>query len=46
MEKLIDISNNIESIKENILRAEEEIKKGKVRDAEAVFDEWKLKFGV
>ena len=39
--KLLD-----EEIERKILKAEEEYKNGKVRKAEDVFKEWKLKYGI
>ena len=35
-----------EDIEEHLLKAEEDIKNGKVRDAREVFKEWKEKYGV
>ena len=33
-------------IEEHLLRAEDDIKNGRVRDAEVVFKEWKEKYGI
>jgi len=37
------VENDIE---EHLLRAEDDIKNGRVRDAEEVFKEWKEKYGI
>lgn len=35
-----------DKIQKNLLKAEEDIKNGKVRDAEDVFKEWNKKYGI
>ena len=35
-----------EKIERNLLKAEEDIKKGRVRDAEDVFEEWNAKYDI
>lgn len=35
-----------EKIEKNLLKAEEDIKEGKVRDAEEVFEDWNSKYGI
>lgn len=35
-----------DKIKNNLIKAEEDIKLGRVRDAEGVFKEWNAKYGI
>ena len=35
-----------DKIKNNVIKAEEDIKLGRVRDAEEVFKEWNAKYGI
>ena len=35
-----------EDIEKHLLKAEDDIKKGRVRDAREVFKEWKEKYGI
>ena len=35
-----------DKIKNNLIKAEEDIKRGRVRDAEEVFKEWNAKYGI
>ena len=35
-----------DKIKNNLIKAEEDIKLGRVRDAEEVFKEWNAKYGI
>ena len=35
-----------DKIKNNLIKAEEDIKLGRVRDAEEVFNEWNAKYGI
>lgn len=35
-----------EDIEEHLLKAEDDIRKGRVRDAREVFKEWKKKYGI
>ena len=35
-----------DKIKKNLLKAEEDIENGRVRDAEDVFEEWNKKYGI
>ena len=39
-------SLNKDKIKNNLIKAEEDIKLGRVRDAEEVFKEWNAKYGI
>ena len=45
-EMVITMNNNdMEDIEEHLLKAEDDIRNGRVRDAREVFKEWKEKYG-
>lgn len=46
IEKKIMESSKIENIEKHLLRAEDDIRNGRVRDAEEVFKMWDEKYGL
>jgi len=44
--KMEEYREKVETIEKHLIKAEEDIKEGKVREAREVFKEWKEKYGI